>query len=300
MRILRSTVLISILFAGSSFGASKEIMELQRDIAQLQSQMQALQSSQDQKLAAIQALVTQSLDAAVKANTSVSVLAATVNQTLERELNTRMTPITGLAAKVDNTNNDVAEVRNSVADLNSSLNKILQKLGDLNDAVKVLQAPPAAPPAAANGGGPPPGTPQTPPAAVLFSNGVRDQNGGKLELAVSEFTDFLKFYPEDPNAASAQLNIGEIHRQQGKTELAAQDFDAIIERYPASDITPDAYFMKGMSLKEAGKKTDAIATFRSLIAKYPRKDQASQAKDQLRTMGVSLTAPAAAPARRKK
>lgn len=299
MRILRSTVLISILFAGSSFGASKEIMELQRDIAQLQSQMQALQSSQDQKLAAIQALVTQSLDAAVKANTSVSVLAATVNQTLERELNTRMTPITGLAAKVDNTNNDVAEVRNSVADLNSSLNKILQKLGDLNDAVKVLQAPAAAPPVAA-GGGPPPGTPQTPPAAVLFSNGVRDQNGGKFDLAVSEFTDFLKFYPEDPNAASAQLNIGEIHRQQGKTELAAQDFDAIIERYPASDITPDAYFMKGMSLKESGKKTDAIATFRSLIAKYPRKDQASQAKEQLRTMGVSLTAPAATPARRKK
>ena len=134
---------------------------------------------------------------------------------------------------------------------------------------------------------------------MLFGNAVRDQNGGKLDLAVCEFTDFLKFYPEDPNAASAQLNIGEIHRQQGKAELAAQDFDAIIERYPASDITPDAYFMKGMALKEAGKKTDAIATFRSLITKYPRKDQASQAKEQLRTMNVSLTAPAA-PVRRKK
>lgn len=296
MQILRSTVLISILFAGSCFGASKEIMELQRDIAQLQSQMQALQSSQDQKLAAIQALVTQALDAAVKANTSVSVLSATVNQTLERELKTQMTPVAGLAAKVENTNNDVAEVRNSVADLNSSMNKILQRLGDINDAIKVLQAPPAAPPSAANGGPPP----VTPPAETIFGNAFRDQNGGKLDLALSGYSDFLKFYPDDPNAPKAQLNIGEIHRQQGKLELAAQDFDAIIERYPASDITPDAYFMKGMSLKESGKKTDAIATFRSLITKYPRKDQASQAKDQLRAMGVSLTAPPAAPARRKK
>ena len=133
MHILRPTVLIAILFAGSCLGASKEIMELQRDIAQLQSQMQALQSSQDQKLAAIQALVTQSLDAAVKANTSVSVLAATVNQTLERELKTQMTPVAGLAAKVENTNNDVAEVRNSVADLNSSMNKILQRLGQIQE-----------------------------------------------------------------------------------------------------------------------------------------------------------------------
>ena len=296
MQILRPTVLIAILFAGSCLGASKEIMELQRDIAQLQSQMQALQSSQDQKLAAIQALVTQSLDAAVKANTSVSVLAATVNQTLERELKTQMTPVAGLAAKVENTNNDVAEVRNSVADLNSSMNKILQRLGDINDAIKVLQAPPAAPPTAANGGPPP----VTPPAETIFGNAFRDQNGGKLDLALAGYSDFLKFYPDDPNAPKAQLNIGEIHRQQGKLELAAQDFDAIIERYPASDITPDAYFMKGMSLKESGNKTDAIATFRSLIAKYPRKDQASQAKDQLRTMGVSLTAPPAAPARRKK
>lgn len=273
-------------------------MELQRDIAQLQAQLQALQSSNDQKLAAIQALVTQSLDAAGKANTSVSVLSATVNQTLERELKSQMTPVAGLAAKVDNTNNDVAEVRNSVADLNSSMNKILQRLGDINDAIKVMQAPAAAPPPGPSG--PSGAAAPPPPAAVLFGNSVRDQNGGKLELALSGFSDFLKFYPEDPNAASAQLNIGEIHRQQGKAELAAQDFDAIIERYPASDVTPDAYLMKGMSLKEAGKKTDAIATFRSLITKYPRKDQASQAKEQLRTMGVSLTAPAPAPVRRKK
>jgi tol-pal system protein YbgF len=260
------------------------MQELQRDIAQLQSQLQALQSSQDQKLAAIQALVTQSLDAAGKANTSVSVLAATVNQTLERELKSQLTPIAGLAAKVDNTNNDVAEVRNQVSDLNLSLNKILQRLGDINDALKVIQAPAAAPP--------PTASVAPPPATTLFENAFRDQNAGRFDLAISGYNDFLKFYPEDPNAARAQLNIGEAHRGQKKYDQAAQDYDAVIERYPASDITPDAYLLKGMALKEAGKKADAATTFRALITKYPRKDQASQAKDQLRAMGLTATPPA--------
>lgn len=299
MRIINSAAIATVLLAGSAFGASKEMQELQRDIAQLQSQVQALQSSQDQKLAAIQALVTQASDAAAKANTAVSVLSATVNQTLERELKTQMTPVAGLAAKVDNTNNDVAEVRNSVSDLNSTLNKILQKLNDLNDAVKIIQAPAAAPPPSAGGGAP--SAAPAPPAETLFNNALRDQNGGKFELAVTGFNDFLKYYPDEPSAARAQLNIGEIHQTQGKYDIAAQDFDAVIERYPASDITPDAYFMKGMALKATGKKADAAATFRSLIAKYPRKDQASQAKDQLRAMGLTITnAPPAKPAARRR
>src|ERR1700712_4591251 len=87
------------LLPGGAFGASKEQMEMQRDIAQLQAQVTALQSSFDQKMATVQTLVQQALDAANKANTSVSVLSSTVNQTLERELTSKMAPIAGLAAK---------------------------------------------------------------------------------------------------------------------------------------------------------------------------------------------------------
>ncbi len=268
---------------------------MQRDIAQLQDQVKALQSSFDQKMATIQALLQQALDAGNKANVGVSVLSATVNQTLDRELGAKLQPIAGLAAKVDNTNNDVSEVRNSVADLNTSMNKVMQKLNDMDNILKVLSAPPAAPPAAAA-----PPAPVIPPASTLFTNAVRDQNGGKFDLAISEFNDFLKFYPDDPNAASAQLNIGEAHAAQGKYDLAAADFDAVVERYPSNDVTPDALYSKGTALRHAGKKTEAITTFRAVIAKYPRKDQAAQAKDQLKEMGVAAVAPAATPLRKKK
>ena len=61
-----SLCLFSLLFIPSfAFGANKDIVELQRDIATLQDQVRTLQSSTDQKLAAITVLLQQTLDARV-------------------------------------------------------------------------------------------------------------------------------------------------------------------------------------------------------------------------------------------
>ena len=60
---------------------------------------------------------------------------------------TSLTPVAGLASKVDNVTNDVSEVKNSLSDLNTQLNKLRAQLTDINNAIKVLQAPAPAPPA---------------------------------------------------------------------------------------------------------------------------------------------------------
>ena len=123
---------------------------MQRDIAQLQDQVRTLQSGFDQKMATIQTLVEQALDAGNKANTSVSVLSANVTQTLDRELKDALRPVAGLTAKVDNSNNDLSDVKNSMADLTTQMNRLQQQLTDINNAIKVIQAPPAAPPPASD------------------------------------------------------------------------------------------------------------------------------------------------------
>jgi TolA-binding protein len=302
MRLTRSLVFVSaLLLPCGAFAASKEMQEMQRDIAQLQDQLRALQSSQDQKLATILAISQQALDAANKANTSVAVLSSTVNQTLERELSQKMAPIAGLAAKADNTNNDVSELRNSVTEIVSTMNKLLTKVSDMNEAIKVLQAPPAPAPGAATTGGAATG-PGPAPAAVsaelLYNNASKDYSSGRYDLAISGYSEFIKTFPDNPNAAAAQLTIGEAHQAQGKFELAAQDFDAVIERYPSNDlVTPDAYFMKAGALKAAGRKAEAIATYRAVISKYPHKDVAEQSKSQLRALGATVATPA--PPKRK-
>src|SRR5215469_8614916 len=97
--------LFLLLTPQAALPASKEQQEMQRDIAQLQDQVQRLQSSFDQQIAAIRTLVEQALDAGNKANTSVSVLSREVTQTLDRELKDSLRPVAGLSAKVDNANN---------------------------------------------------------------------------------------------------------------------------------------------------------------------------------------------------
>ncbi len=76
MRLIHAVTIAILLTPGWSFAASSEQQEMQRDIAQLQDQVRTLQSGFDQKMASLQTLVQQALDAASKANTNVSVLSA--------------------------------------------------------------------------------------------------------------------------------------------------------------------------------------------------------------------------------
>jgi TolA-binding protein len=296
-----------LLIPGAGFAASREQQEMQRDIAQLQDQVRTLQSGFHQKMAALQTLMEQALEVSNRANTSVSVLNSSVTQTMDRELKSALTPVAGLTAKVDNVANDVADVKNSMADLTSQMNRLTQQLNDVNNAIKVIQAPPAAPPPPVNPDGSlasPTGAggarTQAPPAKTLFENANSDYSSGKSDLAATEFGDFLRFYPDDPNAPVAQFFIGQIHEAQLKYDQAVMDFDAVLERYPENKYTTDALFMKGMALKLGGHRDLAATEFRSLVKKYPRSDRAIQATEQLRALGLSPAATGSAAARRKK
>lgn len=274
---------------GPASAASREQQEMQRDIAQLQDQVRALQSALDQKLASLETLAAQAVDAANKANTNVGILSNGVGQTVGKELSDRLAPIAGLNAKISNVASDAADVRNSVADLTVQMSKVQQQLSDINNAIKVIQAPPAAPPP----GSDVPGAVAGPPPQDLFNGAMKDYSAGKADAAASEFTDFLRFYPQDPNAITAQFYLAQIHYSQGKYDTAVKDFDAVLEQYPDNKLTPDAYFMKGMALKGSGHRDAGAIEFRALIKKYPTSDRAVQAKEQLRAMGLSVaTGPA--------
>jgi len=300
-RILCSIALSTLLLSAPLFAASKEQQEMQRDIAQLQDQVRALQSTVDQRLASMQTLLEQSLEAGNRTGRDVSVLGSSVKDMLDRELKDALRPIAGLTAKVDNLNNDSSEVRNSLTDLNAQMNRVLQKLTDIDNAIKVLQAPAPAPPAQdavvpQTSGASRPGA--VPPASVLYGNANNDYSSGKYDLAAGEFTDFVRAYPDDPFAPKALVYLGQIHLSQMKYDLAVTDFDSVLERYPESKDTPDAYFMKGMALKYLGRRNDAADQFKTVIRKYPKSDRKLEAEEQLKAMGLSAT-PAGAVRKKK-
>ena len=297
----RLGVLVMLVAPGLAFAADKAIQELQRDVALLQEQVKQLQQSQDKQLAGLTVLVQQAVDAAQKANTSVAVIQSTVQQTLREQEGKVVAPVVGLASRMDSMADNFRSLQQAMSDLTAVAQKMQQQMTDLNNAVKVLQAPPAPPPsvggAAAGAPGAPGAAPDTPTmsATDLYSNALRDRNGGKLDLALQEFTDYVRWYGNTDMAPNAQFYIGNIHYAQGDYDQAARDFDMVLEKYPDNNNKMgDAFYYKGLTLVKLNQRTAASAEFKELIQRFPNHSLAAQACLQLKDMG--LRCPNQAPA----
>lgn len=304
MKFLTTLAVAIILLPGSGFAAaSKEMQELQRDVAQLQEQVRSLQSTVDKQNGSMMTMVQQLVEANNKTNSVMTLLTGSVSEKLNQQLQTGLKPVAGVSTDLRNVGNDTTALRGQVSDLTVAMNKILQQLNDINNQMKVMQTPAAPPPSAVNNGGPATSASAVPPvpASTLWTNARRDYSGGKMDLSMNGFQDFLKFYPNDPMAPQAQFYIGQIHYSGNQLDQAAQDFDAVLERYPDNDITAEAQVMKGRSLVRSGKREAGIKEFKSVIAKYPGTDSAKTAASQLKALGVptASAAPAKKPVRRR-
>ena len=302
---LRRTLLPALLLCPSfAFAASKEIVELSRDVALLQEQVRTLQRSQDEKFAAIQVLVQQALDAVNKANTSVALLQNNLQQTTKDQQSKVVTTVADLNSKMDTMTTNFGALQESVSDIASQVGKLQQQVTDIGNAVRTIQAPPAAPPpAGATGISPGPvsgATGGVPPvsAETLYQNANRDRNGGNLDLAQQEFSDYLKYYGNTDLAPNAQFYLAEIHYRQNKLDDALQEFDMVLEKYPDNNKTPDALYMKGATLVKMGKRTQGKQEFCELVKRFPSNDLAGRARAQVKSLG--LTCGPSAPARRKR
>jgi TolA-binding protein len=302
----RLCVLILVAAPVVSFAAaSKEMQELQRDVALLQEQVRQLQQSQDKQLAAITALVEQAVDAANRANTAVAVIQNGFQQSVSQQETKVVAPVVGLSTRMDSMSNNFVTLQQSVADLTGLVVKLQSQMTDLSNAMKVMQAPAPAPPpgagaspaAAAGSGDPCPGY-----SKDLYDDATRDRQGGKFDISLQEFGKFLRCFSSSDLAPIAQYFIGTIHFAQGDYPTSLEDFDAVLEKYSDNGKTPGALFYKGETLVKMGRKTDAQKEYRELIVRFPKDNLAAQACSRLTDLGYRCPVPpahAAPPAKRR-
>jgi tol-pal system protein YbgF len=311
---------VAIVFFALSpfaFGASKEIMELQRDVALLQDQVRNLQSTLDQKVAAIQALTQQTLDSVNRTNTAVAVMENRFNDTMKQQEQNLNGPVANVGQKLDQMSEDFRAVRESVLDMNTRMGKLDAKIADLESLINTVRAPAAPPPAnipPASGTVPPGdsnsnlspglgpnGASSGPPqqAGALYTNAYGDYGAGKYDIALQEFNDYLKYFGNTDLAPNAQYYIANIYYRKADYNNALVAFDAVLEKFPENPRTPDSLYMKAMCLEKLGRNDSAAREFRDVYARYANDhpDIAAKAKAELREMG--LTVGAAAPKRRR-
>src|SRR5580704_12207858 len=210
---LSRTTLLFLALAPFAFGASKEIQELQRDVAMLQDQVRTLQRAQDEKFAAMLALVQQTLESVNRTNVAVGVMENKFNDAMKQQAQQVSGPVANVGQKLDQMSEDFRAVRESVLDMNTRMGKLDSKMADLQNLINTVRSAPAAPPPAVGApadpnssqasGGPPAGM----QAETTYTNGVSDYLAGKNDIALQEFTDYLKYFGNTQFAPNAQFYI---------------------------------------------------------------------------------------------
>jgi tol-pal system protein YbgF len=272
-----STVLAlsAILWLGvtPAWAVSKEMIQLQTQVQQLQEQMTAMQRSFDERMGVMQHLVEQDADAANKAVAALNALQTTLQKQQADS-----------GAKVDQVSGQIQALNDTLDELKVRLAKVTKQLEDMQAAQQTLAASQAQQQAAQAAQA------QAPPPDVLYNNALRDYNGGKTDLALQEFSDYVKFYPNTDYAGNCYFYLGEIQFKQGNYQQAVQSYDQVLQNFPSGNKAAAAQLRKGFALIELGKQDDGVAELRHLIQRYPRSTEAVQARERLRKLGVSTSA----------
>lgn len=287
LRVLTIGSLALTLAGGLHAQKREDFIAIQRDVAQLQEQVRQLQKAQDEKIAALTALVQQSLTTQEKLAASLGQLQTSLTTTLNEQQSKVVAPMAALGVRVDQMADEFRSVRENVSELGGKLDRLDSKLADVSSAVRTLSAPPAAPPPPASADAGAPAPPPGVSAESLFENARRDYLGKHDDLAMQEFNDYLKYFPSTENAPRAQFYVGQIYDRASQHDDALQAFDAVIERFPEGPATADAFYWKAVELSKLNRRSDALAQFNEFVKKYPDDENVPRAKANIRSLSAS-------------
>ena len=275
MKLNRSTVFITVLAilwlgAAPVGAASKEMIQLQTQVQQLQEQMTAMQRGFDERMGVMTNLVEKDTDAV---NKVVGALGG-LQVTLQKQQ-------TDSGSRTDQVSGQLQALNDTMDELKVRLSKVTKQLEDMQSAQQSIQAQQATQQAAVQAAA------AAPPPDVLYNNALRDYNGGKDDLAVQEFSDYIKFYPNTDLSGNCYFYLGEIQFRQQNYQQAVQSYDQVLQNFPSGNKAASAQLKKGFALIELGKQEDGVVELRHVVQRYPKAPEALQARERLHKMGVS-------------
>src|ERR1700734_1590919 len=252
-----------------AWAVNKETIQLQTQVQQLQEQMTAMQRSFDERMGVMKNLVEQDTDAVNKVANALTGL----QTTLQKQQGDS-------SSHVDQLSGQIQALNDSLDELKARLAKVSKQLEDMQGAQQSQAAQTAQQQAQQQAQA------QAPPPDVLYNNALRDYNGAKNDLAIQEFSDYVKFYPNTDLAGNCYYYLGEIQFRQANYQQAAQSYDQVLQNFPSGNKAASAQLKKGFALLELGKQDDGVSELRHLIQRYPHSPEALQARERLRKLGV--------------
>jgi tol-pal system protein YbgF len=115
----------------------------------------------------------------------------------------------------------------------------------------------------------------------LYDAAYLDITKGSYDLAISSFSEYLKYFPDTQLSDNAQYWIAECYYAKNDYQKAAVEFKKVVSNFPKGDKVPAALYKLGLCFKKMENKSQAKKTFQELVQKYPQSEEAALAKERL-------------------
>jgi tol-pal system protein YbgF len=285
---------IALLLGGCSTAAEVTGTATQHDLVQIRADVASLQASARQLKAQADGLGPQ-VDGRLRDQAT----------DLERQANALGGRLDGLAT--------------SVTGLSSRVDELTMRLETLSRQLGVAPRPPSSsvvpPPAPgtvspAPSGTPPqtataPVTPMAPPPPRpttgalqpedIYQAAYIDFSKGAYQLAITNFREFIRRFPDHKLAGNAQYWVGEAHfslargytdgaqaeRAQEELGKAIQEFRKVVANYPRGEKTPAALYKEALALIELKQPQVAQARLQYLVDNFPQAEETPMARERL-------------------
>jgi tol-pal system protein YbgF len=271
MKSNRNLFVLSLFLAiwiGQAQAVNRDIVQLQTQVDALQQQMTQMKQSFDERMGVMKNLLEQNTDAANKVTTAITTLQSSINKQHEDR-----------GAQVEQISGQIQALNDTMDELKVRLAKLSKQFEDMsatqqNFAAQQSQAQQQQQQMA-----------QAPAPDVLYNNALRDYNGGNNDLATQEFNDYIKFYPNTDLAGNAYFYLAEIQFKAGDFQKAITNYDLVLQNFPSGNKAAAAQLKKGFALLEMGKEDEGTQELKHVIQRYPRTNEAAQARERLRRPG---------------
>ena len=257
-----------------AFGANKDIIELQTEVSQLQTQMTQMKQSFDERMGVMKNLLEQNTDVTNKVTIAITALQASINKQQEDR-----------SGQGDQLSGQIQSLNDTMDELKVRLTKFSKQLEDMQAAQQSMAAQQTQAQQQAQQQAQ--AMAQAPAPDVLYNNALRDYNGGKNDLAIQEFTDYIKFYPDTDLAGNCYFYIAEMQYKTGDFQRAVANYDLVLQNFPGGNKAAASELKKGFALIELGKEEEGTQELKRVIQRYPRTNEATQAKERLRKTGAA-------------
>jgi len=234
----------------------------------LQQQMTQMNQSFNERMGVMKNLLEQNTDAANKVTAAINTLQSSINKQQQDR-----------ASQVDQISGQIQALNDTMDELKVRLAKLSKQFEDMQATQQSLAAQQAQQQQQAQA------MAQAPPPDVLYNNALRDYNGGKNDLAVQEFNDYIKFYPNTDLAGNCYFYLAEIQFKAGDFKGAVTNYDLVLQNFPSGNKAATAQLKKGYALLELGKEDEGTQELKHVIQRYPRTTEAAQARERLRKVG---------------